>query len=234
MALPKPSRPEYTTKIPSTDKSIKFQPFSVREEKILILASESKDNDEIANAITNVLESCVTTPGFKVSDLALFDIEYLFLKARAKSVGEKLEVRVTDPGDQSYTVNHEIDVDKIQVQKNKEHKDLIQLTEDTHIKMRYPGIDFFVEGVQLANITDRLDLAAQCVQQLVIGDEVYNREDMTDSEIQEWLEGLSSLQFNKVMEFFITMPRLAHKFTLTNANTKKKFTIELEGLADFF
>lgn len=234
MALPKPSRPEYTTKIPSTDKSIKFQPFSVREEKVLILASESKDNDEISNAITNVLESCVTTPGFKVSDLALFDIEYLFLKARAKSVGEKLEVIVNDPGDPTYSTTHEIDVDKIQVQKNKDHKDLIQLTDDTHIKMKYPGIDFFVEGVKLENITDRLDLAAECVQQIVIGEEVYNREDMSVAEIQEWIEGLTSVQFNKVMEFFITMPRLSHKFTLTNPNTKKKFAIELEGLADFF
>ena len=234
MALPKPSRPEYTTKIPSTDKSIKFQPFSVREEKVLILASESKDNDEISNAITNVLESCVTTPGFKVRDLALFDIEYLFLKARAKSVGEKLEVIVNDPEDPTYSTTHEIDVDKIQVQKNKDHKDLIQLTDDTHIKMKYPGIDFFVEGVKLENITDRLDLAAECVQQIVIGEEVYNREDMSVAEIQEWIEGLTSVQFNKVMEFFITMPRLSHKFTLTNPNTKKKFAIELEGLADFF
>ena len=234
MALPKPSRPEYTTTIPSTDKKVKFQPFSVREEKVLILASESQDNDEIANAITNVLESCVTSPGFKVSDLALFDIEYLFLKARAKSVGEKLEVNVTDPGDKTYSVLHSIDVDKIQVQHNKDHKDLIELGEGTAIKMKYPGIDFFVEGVSLNNITDRLDLAAQCVQQIVIGDEVYNREDMSNGEIQEWIEGLMPAQFNKVMEFFITMPRLAHKFTLTNANTKKKFTIELEGLSDFF
>jgi hypothetical protein len=234
MALPKPSRPEYSTKVPSTDKSIKFQPFTVREEKILILASESQDNDEIANAITNVLESCVTTPGFKVSDLALFDIEYLFLKARAKSVGEKLEVQVTDPGDETYTTTHEIDVDKIQVQKNKDHKDFIKLDEDTAIKLRYPGIDFFVEGVSLASISERLDLAAQCVEQIVIGEEVYNREDMTTNEIQEWIEGLTSVQFTKVLEFFVTMPKLAHKFTLTNPKTKKKFSIELEGLSDFF
>ena len=234
MALPKPSRPEYTTSIPSTDKKIKFQPFSVREEKVLILASESQDNDEIANAITNVLESCVTSPGFKVSDLALFDIEYLFLKARAKSVGEKLEVQVTDPGDETYTTTHEIDVDKIQVQKNKDHKDFIKLDEDTAIKLRYPGIDFFVEGVSLASISERLDLAAQCVEQIVIGEEVYNREDMTTNEIQEWIEGLTSVQFTKVLEFFVTMPKLAHKFTLTNPKTKKKFSIELEGLSDFF
>ena len=234
MALPKPSRPEYSTKVPSTDKSIKFQPFTVREEKILILASESQDNDEIANAITNVLESCVTSPGFKVSDLALFDIEYLFLKARAKSVGEKLEVNVTDPNDETFSTVHEIDVDKIQVQKNKDHKDLIELGEGTAIKMKYPGISFFVEGVSMASITDRLDLAADCVEQIVVGEDVYNREDMTNEEIQEWIESLTSVQFTKVMEFFITMPRLAHKFTLTNTNTKKKFSIELEGLSDFF
>ena len=234
MALPKPARPEYSTTIPSTDKKIKFQPFSVREEKVLILASESQDNDEIANAITNVLESCVTSPGFKVSDLALFDIEYLFLKARAKSVGEKLEVQVTDPGDETYTTTHEIDVDKIQVQKNKEHKDLIHLDEETAVKMKYPGIDFFVEGVSLASISERLDLAAECIEQIVIGEEVYNREDMTSNEIQEWIEGLMPAQFGKLLEFFVTMPKLAHKFTLTNPNTKKKFSIELEGLSDFF
>lgn len=234
MALPKPARPEYSTTIPSTDKKIKYQPFTVREEKVLILASESQDNDEIANAITNVLESCVTSPGFKVSDLALFDIEYLFLKARAKSVGEKLEVNVTDPNDETFTTVHEIDVDKIQVQKNKDHKDLIELGEGTAIKMRYPGIAFFVEGVSMASITDRLDLAAECVEQIVVGEDVYNREDMSNEEIQEWIESLTSVQFTKVMEFFITMPRLAHKFSLTNTNTKKKFTIELEGLSDFF
>lgn len=234
MALPKPSRPEYNTEIPSTGKKIKFQPFTVREEKVLILASESQNNDEIANAITNVLESCVTTAGFKVSELALFDIEFLFLKCRAKSVGEKLEVNVTDPNDSNYSVTHEIDVDKINVTRNKEHKDLINLTEDTSIKMKYPGIDFFVEGVSLNNISDRLDLASQCVSQIVIGEEVYNKEDMTTNEIQEWIEGLTSVQFSKLMDFFATMPRLAHKFTLKNKNTGKNFTIELEGLADFF
>jgi hypothetical protein len=234
MALPKPTRPEYTTTLPSTGKKIKYQPFSVKEEKVLILASESQDNDEIANAITNVLESSVTSPGFKVSELALFDIELLFLKARAKSVGESLEVNVTDPTDETYTTQHSIQIDKIGVTTNKDHKDLVTVTEDTHIKMGYPGIDFFVEGVNLTNISERLDLAAQCIEQIIIGDEVYNKEDMDPGEAQEWLEGLTSTQFSNVMEFFLTMPRLEHSFTLTNPNTKKKFTIKLEGLADFF
>ena len=234
MALPKPTRPEYTTTIPSTGKKVKYQPFSVKEEKILILASESQDTDEISNAITNVLESSVTTPGFKVSELALFDIELLFLKARAKSVGESLEVNVTDPDDETYTVTHSIEIDKITVTKNKNHTNLIEVSEGTAIKMKYPGIDFFVEGVNLNNITDRLDLAAQCIEQLVVGEDVYNKEDMDPGEAQEWLEGLTSTQFAKVMDFFMTMPKLEHSFTLTNTNTKKKFTIKLEGLQDFF
>ena len=234
MALPKPVRPEYTTKLPSTGKTVKFVPFSVKEEKVLILASESKDMDEIANAITNVLESCVTSPNFQVKDLALYDIELLFLKTRAKSVGEKLEVRVTDPNDDTYTVPHEIDVDKITVKTTKGHSDTIKLGPDTVVKMRYPGIDFFVEGVPLNTITNRIDVASQCVEQIAVGEEVYNREDMQEGEAQEWLEGLTSTQFNKVMDFFQTMPRLSHSFTLKNKNTGEPFTITLEGLSDFF
>ena len=232
--LPKPSRPEYTTKLPSTGKQIKYQPFSVKEEKVLILASEGQDLDEISNAITNVLESCVTTPNFKVADLALFDIEYLFLKCRAKSVGEQLQVNVTDPGDADYTVEHSIDVDKIGVVTDKKHTDLIKLDDQTTVKMRYPGIEFFVEGIKMEAITERIDLVAQCVSQIVIGEEVYNKEDMSEEELVEWVEGLVSTQFTKILDFFYTMPRLKHQFTLTNANTKKKFTIVLEGLADFF
>ena len=234
MALPKPARPEYTCTIPSTGKKIKYQPFTVKEEKVLILASESQDNDEICNAITNVLESCVTSPGFKVSELALFDIEFLFLRTRAKSVGESLQVNVTDPDDETFTTEHSIAVDKINVSKNKDHKDLIEVAEGTFVKMRYPGIDFFVEGVSLGNIADRLDLAAKCIQSIVIGEEVYQSEEMAEGEAQEWLEGLTSVQFNKLMDFFLTMPKLEHSFTLKNKNTGKNFTIRLEGLQDFF
>ena len=234
MALPKPVRPEYTCTIPSNGKKIKYQPFSVREEKVLILASESQEMDEITNAIRNVLTNCITTPDVNVDDLALFDIEFLFLRTRAKSVGEKLQVQVTDPNDETYIVDHEIDIDKIQVEKNKLHTDTIKLSGDTIVKMKYPGLDFFAEGVSLNTITERLDLAATCIQQIVVGEEVYNKEDMTTSEAEEWLEGLTSEQFVKIMDFFLTMPRLKHSFTLTNANTKKKFTIELEGLSDFF
>ena len=234
MPLPKPVRPEYSTTIPSTGKRIKYQPFSVKEEKVLILASESQDIDEISNAISNVLSNCVTTPNFDISELALFDIEFLFLRTRAKSIGEKLTVRVTDPDDETYTVAHEIDVDSIKIEKDKKHTDLVEIGGDTTVKMKYPDIEFFAEGLNVATIEDRLDVAARCVKQIIIGEDVYNASDWSSGEVEEWLEGLTSDQFGKIMEFFMSMPRLRHKITLPNPKTGKKFTVELEGLADFF
>ena len=235
MALPKHIRPKYSTTIPSTGKRIKYQPFSVKEEKVLVLAAESNDPDEITNAISNVLQNCVTTPtDFKVEDLALFDVEYLFLKARSKSAGQKIKLRVTDPGDETFTVDHEINIDKIGVEKNKDHSDLITLTDAITIKMRYPDISFFNEGISTDNISSTTSLIGRCISQLVIDEEVFDKSEMTEGEIEEWLDGLTTEQFTKISEFFSTMPKLKHSFTIHNTNTDKDFTIVLEGLADFF
>ena len=234
MALPKPSRPEYSTTIPSTGKKIKYQSFTVREEKVLILAAESEDQDEIANAIDNVLSKCITTPNVSVRDLALFDIEFLFLKARAKSIGEKIDLRVTDPNDPTYTADHSLNIDTIKVKKDPEHKDLIAIDDEIQIKMGYPGLDFFSEGLKIETIGDSLETIAKCVQSIVIGEEVYNRADMSNEEILEWLEALTSEQFNKLMVFFRTMPKLTHTIKLTNPKTGNKFEVVLNGLSDFF
>ena len=235
MALPKSIRPEYSTTIPSTGKRIKYQPFSVKEEKILVLAAESSDPDEITNAITNVLQNCVTVPAdFKVEDLALFDVEYLFLKARSKSAGEKIKLSVSDPDDESFSVEHEINIDKISVEKTKEHTDLISISDTVSVKMKYPDITFFNEGVSTDNITSTTKLIARCISQIVIDEEVYNKSEMAEGESEEWLEGLTTEQFKKISGFFETMPKLSHSFTLHNPNTEKDFTIHLEGLADFF
>lgn len=235
MALPKPLRPEYSTTIPSSGKKIKYQPFSVKEEKILILAAEGGDTDEITNAITNILERCVTSPqDFRVSDLALFDIEYLFLKARAKSAGEKIELNVTDPDDETFTAAHSINIDRITIERNDDHADMISLSDDVIIKMRYPDITFFNDGIDTSSIASSFNLIGKCVASIVIEDEVYARHDMTEEEITEWLEGLTTEQFKKIMTFFETMPKLSHSFTIKNTNTNKDFTVKLEGLADFF
>lgn len=235
MALPKNIRPEYTTTIPSTGQKLKYQPFSVKEEKVLILAAESGDTDEITNAVRNVLERCVTSPSdFKADSLALFDIEYLFLKSRGKSVGEKIKVMITDPNDETYSVEHEINLDKIGVLRDENHKDLIELKEDVHVKMRYPDISFFNEGIDMNSIVNSLQLICRCVSQIVVGEEVYNRDDMSDQEIAEWVESLTTSQFQKVIGFFQTMPKLSHTVKLKNKKSGEDFSVTLEGLSDFF
>jgi hypothetical protein len=234
MALPKTIRPEYNLTIPSTGKRIKFMPFSVREEKILILAAESQDQDEISNAIRNTLERCVTTPGFNVDELALFDIEYLFLKCRAKSAGETIKVIVQDPADAGFQVEHEINIDTIKVKKEKDHTDLLDVDDKTKVKMKYPDLSFFEEGINMANVEAMAGAISRCILQIIVGDEVYSRADMSDEELDEWVEGLTQSQYQVVLDFFRTMPKLTHSFKLKNTNTGKDFTIVLEGLADFF
>ena len=235
MALPRTIRPEYSTTIPSSGKKVKYNPFSVREEKVLVLASESNDPEEITNAIVNVLQNCITSPSdIKVEELAIFDIEYLFLKARSKSVGEYINVQVTDPNDESFVTSHSINIDRIGIDKNPEHSPVIFLSEDIQVKMKYPGIEFFAEGIDMSNIANSLDTISRCVESITHGDEVYHCVDTTKNEIAEWLEGLTSEQFRRISNFFATMPKLRHSFTVTNENTGNDFRIVLEGLADFF
>jgi len=210
-------------------------PFTVKEEKILILAAETQDPDEITNAVSNVLRNCVSSPqDFKVEDLALFDIEYLFLKTRAKSAGEKIRVSITDPDDADYTVDHEIDIDKIKVQKNSKHTDTIQISDKVMIKMKYPDITFFNEGIDVTSVDTSLEVISKCISQIVVEEEVYNKADMTEEEAMDWVEGLTSEDFKKIINFFETMPRLSHTITLKNKHTQKNFTVKLEGLQDFF
>ena len=199
------------------------------------MAAESQEMDEISNAVANVLSSCISSPAdFKISELAIFDIEYLFLKARAKSAGETIKVVVRDPDDESFSVEHEIDIDKIRVIKTKGHTDLIDLADDVKVKMKYPGLDFFTEGVKIDSIGDSLETVSKCISSIVVGEEVYNSSDMTEAEVIEWLEGMTTEQFKKLMTFFETMPQLKHEIKLKNTNTGKDFTISLQGLADFF
>lgn len=235
MALPKNIRPEYTTTVPSTGKRVKYQPFSVKEEKILILAAEGEDQDEITNALINVLSNCITSPAdFRVEELALFDIEYLFLKARSKSAGEVLKLMVTDPNDETFQTEVEINIDKIGIQKTEGHTDLIEISPGTFIKMRYPDISFFNEGVNINNINTTVSLVSRCIDSVTIDEEVYNSVDMTGDELDEWLDGLTTEQFKKISEFFESMPKMSHTLKLKNTNNGEDFTVKLEGLADFF
>ena len=234
MPLPKIATPTYELELPSTGQTVQYRPFLVKEEKVLILAAESKDLDEVSNAIANVLSSSVTTPAdFDVNSLALFDIEYLFLKARAKSIGETIQLKVTDPDD-GYETEHNLNVDAIKVEKNKAHKDIIDIDDKIKIQMKYPGLDFFAEGLKIDNINDSTETVAKCVKQIIVEEEVYSASDLSLQEILEWLDELTSEQYKKVMTFFETMPKLRHVIKLKNPNTGNTFETVLEGLADFF
>tara|TARA_B100000131_G_scaffold42383_1_gene38129 strand:- start:7854 stop:8573 length:720 start_codon:yes stop_codon:yes gene_type:complete len=238
MPLPKISTPSYELVIPSTKKKIKYRPFLVKEEKILIMAMESQDSKQIANAIKDVLSACILTRGTKVNDLSTFDIEYLFLNIRGKSVGEEVEVMVTCPDDGETQVPTTINLDEIMVQINKDHSPDIKLDDEYTLRMKYPSMDEFiktnfnVDGS--VNVDDTFKLIASCVDQVYSEDESWAGADCTKKELSDFVESLNSKQFKDIEKFFDTMPKLSHTVKVTNPKTKKENEIVLEGLQSFF
>ena len=238
MPLPKITAPSYELVIPSSKKKIKFRPFLVKEEKILILAMESQDSTQIANAIKDVLSSCILTRGIKVEKLSTFDIEYLFLNVRGKSVGEQIEVTVTCNDDGKTQVPTVINLDEIQVQYNKDHSSDIKLDDDYTMRMRYPSMDEFIKTNfnvrDDLNVDDTFKLIASCIEQVYSEDESWAGTDCTKKELLDFVEQLNSKQFKEVEKFFETMPKLSHTVKITNPNTKVENEIILEGLQSFF
>jgi len=238
MPLPKISTPSYELVVPSTKKKIKYRPFLVKEEKILIMAMESQDSKQIANAIKDVLSACILTRGTKVNNLSTFDIEYLFLNIRGKSVGEEVEVMVTCPDDGETQVPTTINLDEIMVQINKDHSPDIKLDDEYTLRMKYPSMDEFiktnfnVDGS--VNVDDTFKLIASCVDQVYSEDESWAGADCTKKELSDFVESLNSKQFKDIEKFFDTMPKLSHTVKVTNPKKKKKNEIVLEGLQSFF
>ena len=238
MPLPKIATPTYELELPSTGKTIKFRPFLVKEEKLLVLALESDDTKEITNAIKAVLKDCIQTRGIKVENLPTFDIEYLFLNIRGKSVGEDIEVSVLCPDDGETYAEVEISIDDIKVIKDKKHSKQIKLDDTLMMEMKYPSLDQFVknnfnfdEGSQ---VDQSFELIASCVEKVYSADEAWTSEDFTKKEINEFLGSMNSAQFKQIETFFTTMPKLSHEVEVVNPKTKKKGTVTLEGLASFF
>ena len=239
MPLPKIVTPTYELELPSSGETITYRPFLVKEEKLLVLAMESEDTKSITRAIKEVLKSCIKTK-IKVDTLPTFDIEYLFLNIRGKSVGEEVEVTVTCPDDGVTEVDVNIPIDNIQVQKSKEHTNSIKLDDTLSMTMKYPSLDQFIEtnfdvneskGTQLEQ---SFDLIGSCIDTIYSEDEAWPASDSTKKEIGEFLEQLSSSQFQDIEKFFETMPKLSYDVVVTNPKTKKKNTVVLEGLASFF
>ena len=238
MPLPKIATPTYELELPSTGETIKYRPFLVKEEKLLVIAMESEDTKQITNAIKAVLKSCVLTKGVKVEQLPTFDIEFLFLNIRGKSVGEDLEVNVTCPDDNATQVPVTIFLDDIEVQKDESHTNKIKVDDSIMMELRYPSLDQFIKNnfdFNDRNAMDQsFDLIASCIDKIYTEDEVWAAADCTKKEMKDFLEQMNSSQFQSIEQFFETMPKLSHTIKVKNPKTKVESEVVLEGLASFF
>ena len=236
MALPKLNTPTYELEIPSTDEKIKFRPFLVKEEKILMMALETKDNAQIISAVKDIVSEC-TFNKLNISSMPMFDVEYIFLQIRSKSVGEVSKVQILCPDDKKTYTNVEIDLNEVKVQVEDGHTNKIELTDSMGIIMTYPNIDSFSDnGIQNINASNMLDVIGTCILQIYEdkGEKVYEAKDQTKKELVEFIEQLNTKQFQDVQKFFDTMPRLKHTIKVKNPKTKKTSDVTLSGLNDFF
>ena len=238
MPLPKIATPTYDLELPSTGKTIQYRPFLVKEEKLLVLALESEDTKQITNAIKAVLKSCIQTKGIKVDHLPTFDIEYLFLNIRGKSVGEDLEVNITCPDDNETQVKINVDLDDIKVEKKEGHTNQIKVDDTIMMEMKYPSLNEFIKNNFDPNDKNQMeqsfDLIGSCVDKIYTQDEVWATEDCTKKEMNEFLESMNSSQFKEIESFIETMPKLSHTIKVKNPKTKVESDVVLEGLASFF
>jgi len=238
MPLPKIATPTFELEIPSIKKTIKYRPFLVKEEKILILAMESEDPKQIAEAVKTVISNCILTKGIKVADLATFDIEYMFLNIRGKSVGENIDVLITCPDDNQTRVPVSIDIDDINITYNEEHTRDIKLDSDYTLRMKYPSMQEFIKNnfsqTTGVSVDDTFDMITSCIEQVYSEEESWAASDVTKKELLEFVEQFTSKQFKDIEKFFDTMPKLSHIVKLKNPNTQVESEVVLEGLTSFF
>ena len=236
MALPKLNTPTYELEVPSTDEKLKYRPFLVKEEKILLMAIESGKNEDIIQAVKDIVSEC-TFNKIDLGSMPMFDVEYIFLNIRAKSVGETSKLKLLCPDDKKTYVNTEVNLTEVQVQVDEEHTNKIELTDDMGMIMTYPTIDSFSEsGIQNVNASNMIDVISSCILQIYEnkGEKVYQAKDQTKKELTEFVESMNTGQFKQVQKFFDTMPKLKHTVKVKNPKTKKSSDIVLTGLNDFF
>ncbi len=238
MPLPKIATPTYELKLPSSGKTIQYRPFLVKEEKLLVLALESEDTKQITTAIKTVIKACIKTRGIKVEALPTFDIEFLFLNIRGKSVGEDLDVNIICPDDEKTQVKVNINLDDIQCQHTEGHTNKIELEGGLVMEMKYPSLDQFIKSnfdmKETNQMEQSFDLIASCIDKVYSAEEVWATEDCTKKELNEFLESMNSAQFKDIEKFFETMPKLSHEIKITNPETGVESDVTLEGLAAFF
>ena len=240
MPLPKIATPSYELELPSTGKTIQYRPFLVKEEKLLVIALESEDTKQITNAIKAVIKSCVLTKGVKVDALPTFDIEFLFLNIRGKSVGEDIDLKLVCPDDEKTEVSVSINLDDIKVQKPEGHSKQIKLDDTLMMELKYPSLNEFIKNNFDPNdksknpMDQSFDLIGSCIDKIYNEDEVWAADDCSKKEINEFLDSMNSNQFKEVEKFFETMPKLSHTVKVYNPTTKVESDVGLEGVASFF
>jgi hypothetical protein len=236
--LPKIATPSYTLEIPSLKKEIKYRPFLVKEEKILIIAMESEDPKQIAEAVKTVISNCILTKGIKVDQLSTFDIEYLFLNIRGKSVGESVDVLITCPDDGKTQVPISINLDDIGIIVSDDHSRDIKLDDTLTLRMRYPSMKEFIKTNFTTDfnvsVDDTFDMIISCIEQVYSEEESWAASDCTKKELGEFVDQLSPKQFKQVEKFFETMPKLSHTIKIKNPNTGVESEVVMEGLSSFF
>ncbi len=238
MPLPTIATPTYELELPSSEKKIKYRPFLVKEEKLLVLALESEDTKEISTAIKAVLKSCIQTRGIKVETLPTFDIEFLFLHIRGKSVGEELEVSLIAPDDGVTAVPVKVNIDDIKVHRQEGHDKKIKLDDNLLMEMKYPSLDQFIKNNfdfdDDASIDKSFEVIASCIDKIYNEEEVWSTSDCTKKELMDFLDQMNTMQFKLIEKFFETMPKLSHTVKLKNPETKVESEVVIEGLASFF
>jgi len=238
MPLPKIATPTYELELPSSGETIQYRPFLVKEEKLLVIALESEDTKQITTAIKTVIKNCILTKNIKVEALPTFDIEFLFLNIRGKSVGEELEVNIICPDDGETQVPVKISLDDIKVQKNEEHSNKIKLDSSIMMEMKYPSLDEFIKNNFDFNdknaMEQSFELIGSCIDKIFTEDEVWSTADVTKKELSDFLDSMNSSQFKGIEKFFETMPKLAHTIKVKNPVTEVESEVVLEGLASFF
>jgi len=239
MPLPKISTPTYELTLPSSGKKIKYRPFLVREEKVLIMALESEDTKQITNSVIDILNSCILSKGIKLETLATFDIEYLFLNIRSKSVGETIDVNIVCPDDNKTQVAVTVDVDSIKIKKDRKHKNVIKLDDNLSLKLKYPSMTQFIDSnfeskIDESEVKSTLDMIISCIDVIFNEEESWPASESTPKELEDFIDQLNTKQFKLIEDFFATMPKLTHTIKVKNPNTGVESDVKLEGLAAFF
>ena len=239
MPLPKISTPTYELTLPSSGKKIKYRPFLVREEKVLIMALESEDTKQITNSVIDILNSCILSKGIKLETLATFDIEYLFLNIRSKSVGETIDVNIVCPDDNKTQVAVTVDVDSIKIKKDRKHKNVIKLDDNISLKLKYPSMTQFIDSnfeskIDESEVKSTLDMIISCIDVIFNEEESWPASESTPKELEDFIDQLNTKQFKLIEDFFATMPKLTHTIKVKNPNTGVESDVKLEGLAAFF